>query len=371
MKEIWLNIGIWTGRVFAVLLTFVAAVAVVLLLILNMFCDGTSPAAKQVFVTTILETGQLKFLASWFLTPEEINEIVNQNSMEAMDEEVNKSLIVVAANSNKTGSKNEKGTAFVSTGTETEKAEKSEWLEIEEIHGRSFFATLMIVHDPSRVSLATIYPWKTYGVTLDVLVNDNDAIGGINGGLYKSTNNSGGSPYGVVVSGGEIQYNDPEKYKGLVLIGLTEDDILDIVDIDGMKPAEIETLVAERKIRDAVSFQEEANDKNNHFVKLVINGEAREMNGMGSGCNPRTAIGQTADGSLLLLVTNGRGIGGNLGATASDLINIMMEYGAVNAANLDGGSSSCMYYDGEYLMDSVTFYHANSSWRLPFAFIVK
>jgi exopolysaccharide biosynthesis protein len=103
----------------------------------------------------------------------------------------------------------------------------------------------------------------------------------------------------------------------------------------------------------------------------VINGEAREMNGMGSGLNPRTAIGQRADGSVLLFVTDGRGKEGHLGASASDLINVMVEYGAINAANLDGGSSSCMYHDGEYLMDSVTFYEANSSWKLPLAFVVK
>ena len=103
----------------------------------------------------------------------------------------------------------------------------------------------------------------------------------------------------------------------------------------------------------------------------MINGEPREMNGMGSGLNPRTAIGQRADGALLLLVTDGRGKSGHLGASASDLINVMMKYGAVNAANLDGGSSSCMYYDGDYLMTSVTFYYTNSSWKLPLAFVVK
>ena len=36
-----------------------------------------------------------------------------------------------------------------------------------------------------------------------------------------------------------------------------------------------------------------------HFVKLIINGEKRELNGMGSGANPRTAIGQREDGSVL------------------------------------------------------------------------
>ena len=91
---------------------------------------------------------------------------------------------------------------------------------------------------------------------------------------------------------------------------------------------------------------------------------------MGSGLNPRTAIGQRKDGTLLLLVTDGRGRNGHLGASASDLIDIMVEYGAVNAANLDGGSSSCMYLNGEYLMDSVTFYYTNSSWRMPTAFVI-
>ena len=62
--------------------------------------------------------------------------------------------------------------------------------------------------DPSRVSLATIYPWRATGVPLDQLVEDAGAVAGINGGLYDSTNNTGGKPYGVVVSNGEIQYNN-------------------------------------------------------------------------------------------------------------------------------------------------------------------
>ena len=74
---------------------------------------------------------------------------------------------------------------------------------------------------------------------------------------------------------------------------------------------------------------------------------------------------------MLLFVTDGRGKSGHLGASSGDLIQVMQQFGAVNAANLDGGSSSCMYYDGEYLMTSVTFYYSNSSWKLPAGFIVK
>ena len=49
----------------------------------------------------------------------------------------------------------------------------------------------------------------------------------------------------------------------------------------------------------------------------------------------------------------------------------MEDFGAVNAANLDGGSSSSMYYNGKFEMTSVTLYYSNSSWRLPTGFIVS
>ena len=146
----------------------------------------------------------------------------------------------------------------------------------------------------------------------------------------------------------------------------SENNLLRIISLDGMNKAKVEELIKTEKIRDAVAFQEESSDKNNHFVKLIINGEKRELNGMGSGANPRTAIGQRKDGSVLILVTDGRGKNGHLGATASDIIDIMAEYGAVNAANLDGGSSSSLYYNHEYLMTSVTEiqYH-NKHLRTP------
>ena len=345
-------------RTGAVLLTFVAALALTLLISLKMICSSAFPSAQQMFVTTILETGQLKFLASWFLSSEEIQEIVDKNSMKALNASVDTALIQVG------------GSGSVNVGGESGEEDSGEPIEIVEVAGANYTGTMMIVKDPARVSLATIYPWREVGVPLDQLVASAGAVGGINGGLYNSSNHSGGRPYGVIVSHGEIQYNKPQEFPGLVLIGFTEDNILEIIDISKLNAAGVEELVAERRIRDAVTFQEEASDANNHFVQLIINNEAREMNGMGSGLNPRTAIGQRADGAVLLFVTDGRGKAGHLGASSGDLIGVMQEFGAVNAANLDGGSSSCMYYDGEYLMDSVTFYQANSSWKLPAGFVV-
>jgi len=353
--------GVGVGRVLlrigAAVLAALLALVLTLAISIRMICSGTFPSAQQMFVTTVLETGQLKFLASLFLSAEEIQEIVDRNSMKQLNAEVDTGLIRIGAS----------GSVSVGGAQQTEQQE----IEIVEVAGPTYMGTMMIVKDPSRVCLATIYPWREIGVPLDVLVNDAGAVAGINGGLYNSYNNSGGSPYGVIVSNGEIQYNKPWEYPGLVLIGFTEDDILQIIDINGMTAAQVEQLIRDQRIRDAVTFQEEASDVNNHFVQLIINNEAREMNGMGSGLNPRTAIGQRADGSVLLFVTDGRGKAGHLGASSGDLISVMQEFGAVNAANLDGGSSSCMYYEGEYLMTSVTFYYSNSSWRLPAGFVVK
>ncbi len=340
------------GKVLLVILITVAIVVITLFSMIKMICSGISESAKELFATTMLETGQMKFLATMFLSKGELQELVNRNSVEVMNTEVNTDLI----NIGETGQSEE----FDKNG-----------ITLEEISGNTFFAKMLIINDPSRVKLATTYPWKEYGVELEKLVNQNNAIAGVNGGLYLSTGNKGGQPLGVVVSNGEIQYNKPYGYAGLHLIGFDENNILRIESLVGKNKKQVEELIKTQKIRDAVTFQEESSDANNHFVKLIVNGEARQVDGKGSGANPRTAIGQREDGTVLLLVTDGRGASGHLGATAADLIKIMKDYGAVNAANLDGGSSSCMYYNGKYEMSSVTFYYANSSWKLPTGFIVE
>ena len=380
-NELLKKISTYTLKGLAFLGTAIGAVAILLILSIYLICHGPSLSARQLFVTTVLETGQLKFLASVFLSEDEIQAMVNQNSMKPMDEDVDLSLIKISAGQQQnvstnngsvslSGSANQQGDASSIDQPATPQDPK-EGIEILPIAGRTFYGTLMIIQDPSRVSVATTYPWGEYGKNLDVIAKESGAIAAVNGGLYESYSNTGARPYGVAVSNGQIQLNQPSSWPGLYMIGLNNDNILVIKSLAGMNSTQFETYVKENGIRDAVAFQEESSDKNNHFVQLIINGEARELNGMGSGLNPRTAIGQRADGAILLLVTDGRGASGHLGASASDLISVMMEHGAVNAANLDGGSSSCMYYGDAYLMTSVTFYYSNASWRLPTAFVVK
>lgn len=330
--------------ILVILLTLIVVITTAFLT-LKLITSNISVTAKELFVTTILETGQMKFLASWFLSETEIKEIVDSNSMKDMDEKENLDLI------------------------DMDKKNIDD-IELVKISGNTFAAKMIIIKDPSRVKLATTYPWSEFGKELDVLVKQVDAYAGVNGGLYESNLNKGGRPVGVAVSEGKILHNSPG-LKGLYIIGFDKKNLLRIIDIEGMNKNQVEALIIKEEIRDAVAFQDEMSADTNHFVKLVINGEPREISGKGSGGNPRTAIGQRKDGSVLLLVTDGRGKSGHLGATASDLIKVMMKYGAVNAANLDGGSSSSMYYNDKYEMTSVTMYYDNSSWRLPTAFVVE
>ena len=376
------RILVYAGRFFACLGTVVAGIFLTLVLSMNVICNGGSSTAREIFVSTILETGALKFLASWFLTTDEISEIVDNNSMGEFNEEVNTDLItVVAGNTGYMPSPTSSGQRTEATtttyiGTEEQKIieevdEDGDGIIFKTIAGRNFFGTMMIVLDPSRVTLESYFSDYGKGAPIDKIVSEYNGVAGINGGLYHQIE-AGGRPYGVTVSHGRLVTNEPKELEGLVLIGLTYDNILVVESLSGYDKAGVEKLVADKKIRDACCFQEEFKDANNHFVQLVINGKARELNGnLGSGYNPRTAIGQRADGALLLLVTDGRGASGHLGASASDLIEVMCDFGAVNAANLDGGSSSCMVYNGEYIMESVTFRKANTSWNLPIAFMVK
>lgn len=65
--------------------------------------------------------------------------------------------------------------------------------------------------------------------------------------------------------------------------------------------------------------------------------------------NPRSAIGQKANGNIILLVTDGRNTG-SLGLTGSQLAKVMLDLGCVTAISLDGGGSTQMNcnIDGNY-----------------------
>ena len=111
-------------------------------------------------------------------------------------------------------------------------------------------------------------------------------------------------------------------------------------------------------IRDCVSFG----------PALIVDGEPEFGRHMESGINPRTAIGQREDGAVLMLCIDGRQIH-SIGASYGDLRDVMLDFGAVNACSLDGGSSTVMYLYGEYLNSPSSA--SGTSRFLPNAFLIS
>jgi hypothetical protein len=64
---------------------------------------------------------------------------------------------------------------------------------------------------------------------------------------------------------------------------------------------------------------------------------------------PRTAVGQLADGRIVLVVADGRRPGYSTGMTNFELALALVRIGAVTGAALDGGGSSVMAFDGRLL----------------------
>jgi len=319
---------------FTALLVAVFGVYMVLFTVFN----GPSPTAADLLVNTLLETSALKFVPRIYYTEEQVQEIIARNSVEVPDEATDTDMVVIDR----------------TPKTETGSGEAAEQdIELVNVTGATYRGYMMIVKDPSRVKLAVCDPEfdSDYGKFLDEMANDEGAVAAINAGGFEDVGGSGrgGKPLGIVVKDGKV-LNSRTDSNCCIVIGFNQEDKLIVGKMDAEE-------AVEAGLRDAASFD----------TILVLNGEPAKIKGTSSGLNPRTAIGQRADGAVLLLVIDGRQVN-SLGASMADLVDVMMQFGAVNAANLDGGSSSKMYYQGEFVNDGVAL---TGSRRLPTAFIVK
>lgn len=326
-------------RIVITLSVIVSFFVVVFLITIKLICSDISPAAKQKYAVAMMDNGELCFPANLFLSKEEAQQLANDSVMSVK-------------NGAKGGYRGLDG------------------IEMRFISGHTFLGKLLIVHDPSRVKLSSIYPWKPLGLQLHEFAKKDDALGVINSGMYVQTKNLGGRAKGVVVCNGEIQMNE-EDYHPYQLIALDRKNRLHVIDLSKKSTTEVEKIIKEKDIRDAVVFPDQFSDGSDWLVRLLNHDEERKVNPRRCCINPRTVIGQRADGAILFLVVDGRGAGAHLGATAADLVRVMKENGAVVAANLDGGSSTSMYLKDKYEMTSPSFHYAKSSWNFPTAFIIE
>jgi exopolysaccharide biosynthesis protein len=292
---------------------------IAVILILNY---GPSPTARRIFVSSVLETSAIGFLGRWFLPAEEVEMIQAANTVKESGDVTDPGLMDMATDESED-----------STGAEETDNEKKNLIEIYDVSGLTYVGKMMVINDPSlvKVGICRYFGQSEYfGDTLSTMVKRYDALAAVNGGGFDDPGGSGSGsiPLGITISDGELLWGEPDEK--VSLIGFNKDNVLIVGEMtvnDAMK----------LDLRDAISFG----------PALIINGVSSNVSG-GSSLNPRTAIGQRADGAILLLCIDGRQPN-SLGASLEDLVDIFLEYEAVNAANLDGGSSSIMIYNGEQI----------------------
>ena len=228
-------------------------------------------------------------------------------------------------------------------------------LTLHKIETQRFVGYLLEIPNPKRVQVCTAADINEKGDTTSNIARNAGAVAAINGGGFYDPNGTGTGrlPYGFILHEGKYllgeQVDESEKVD---FIGMTKGGNL----IAGMyNKKELSELGA----IEGLSFG----------PPLIINGEKVIKSGDGGwGISPRSAIGQKKDGTVLFLVIDGRQPGYSIGATLVDVQNIMYEQGAYIAANLDGGSSTTLYYNGNVINKPADLLGER---MIPTAFVVK
>ena len=281
---------------------------------------GPSPALRSMFISTMDETRRFRFIPQIFLTAEELAAEHKTVATET-DLATNREMITVAAKEENKTDDHTDAYGLVD--------EDGDGIIFQEVKGNGYKGYMIVILDPTRVFVGKPDSYGGVGLTLEQMVDKYGALGGINAGGFKDDGGGGlgGEPEGLTIVDGVAFSLDSNTTEGFA--GLDRNGILHV----GFYS--YEDCVA-NDIVHAVSFG----------PILISNGEPVEP--PSSSVNPRTAIGQRADGAILMLVIDGRQVH-SIGATYQDMMDLMLDYGAVNAINMDGGSSTVMYYDGRYV----------------------
>ncbi len=314
-------------RFFLVLFIAIVLVFTALILVLNMVFNGPSPTARNQLTMTLIEASATKWIPALFIGEDTVAEIRTGENVELAENVTDVSAVVISRNA--------------LTSANDEWAAYPDGIRIETVSGNTYNATVMIVRNPEQVYLGISthegFSTSIPGKRLTAAIEDEGAIAAVNGGAFNDNGTTasyvGTLPAGLVYSEGECVWTSGKPSETSGFAGFTEDNIL-IVHKDNISKAQAEEL----NIRDGCCFG----------PVLIMNGEINmEAYNKVSGLNPRTAIGQRADGAVVFVCIDGRQPS-SMGGEYADVIDIMVEYGAVNACNMDGGSSTVMLYRDTY-----------------------
>lgn len=326
---------------------FVILIAVFAFYIL-IVCGG-SKKLQTMWVCSAMTTMNHKYLATWFISDEKIEEIMKENSVD--DTEFNSELIEFEEKENNNTFYKPSLVQQLLTKYVTDNSlpywfdsyviegytELEEGLYVKEVSGATWRGYVMLVSDPMRVKLYdTAYQFDK-GQTVKSMVKGSGAIAAINGGGFVDGLNydsNGGNPAGLLIENGElVSPKDAESETVYNMIGINDKGVLILKHCTAK-------WAIENNIVSAVSFS----------PFIVVNGEGTVKNGTGGwGVAPRTAIGQRATGEFLFVVVDGRQIGWSIGCDLDVLQEILLSEKAENGAMLDGGSSTVMYYKDGYV----------------------
>jgi exopolysaccharide biosynthesis protein len=267
-------------------------------------------------------------------------------------EELNKRVAAYQAQFDKMG--DEVDTHTITTPKDKNKEEENQPLvKVDEVSGKGYHGYVLTVSDPTKIRLGV--PGKRgKGEKVSSMVSRLGAIAGVNGGGFDDPNwrGNGFKPIGLVISRGKMYYNGMGSQKSAQIVGL---------DKQGKMIAGRYTIneLSKLGVQEAVTFQ----------PRIIVNGKGQIKNQKeGWGIAPRTAMGQKEDGSILFVVIDGRQPGYSIGASLYDVQEVMLEHGAVIAANLDGGSSTVLVGKGGEIMNKPSSEYGER--YLPTAFLV-
>ena len=282
---------------------------------------------RNFWITSAMTTMNHQYLATWFYDDETIQKVLQSNSIIETNEITDPNSIRFKKYTT-TIYRNEYEKAVL------QKDPDNDLYKLIEVSGTGYKGFLVVLYDPSKISIATTAYLGKRGQDILTVAEREDAVIAMNaGGFYDPDWNSNGAlPHGTVISNGKVVSDYDDAAMGGGFIGFTDEHKL----VLGKMTKEQAVAVG---YRDAVEFG----------PYLIINGKRSFIKGNGGwGIAPRTAIGQRQDGIVLMLVINGR-IPSSIGADMIDLCDVMERYGAYNAANLDGGSSTELVIDGEII----------------------
>lgn len=302
---------------------------------------GLFPRVQSYLVTTAMVTMSHQYIADIVASGITINKIMESNTVATISEGTNKEDIKIA---NEDSEVDELDDLF--------KDKTRLAVNVTDIYGDKYKGYILTVSNPKRIKLSVAKSLGEYGSYLNDLVKQENGIAGVNGSGFVDVagKGNGGVATGIVIKDGEIVYYE-KGFKTYSLIGFDKNGILTLGNYTINQ-------IKDLNIQEGVSFG----------PFLIINNKPVTIYGDGGwGINPRTAIGQKQDGTVVFLVIDGRQLQ-SIGATIKEIQDIMIAEGCVNAANLDGGSSSVMYYEGKIINSPSSKYGERP---LPSAWVVK